>query len=264
MFVPGLVSITYRKQTAAEIIALCRQNGLQAVEWGGDVHVPPGEPQTATEVARQTCDAGLEVACYGSYYRVGVSEAEGLRFEAVLESAVALGAPSIRVWAGNQGSAETTPEQRATLVAETRRIADQAAQEGILIASEYHGGTLTDSLESTRNYLEAVHHPNFRTLWQPPNGRAPDDALATLQDVIGHLQHVHVFHWGPGGWKDRLSLADGQDVWRRYLTEIADQRTRLPEPDRKMYALLEFVLGDRLEQLPTEAAALLRLLEALR
>ena len=102
----GLVSITFRKLNPREIVDLMTRTNLVGIEWGGDVHVPHGEIDVAREVAQMTRDAGLLVAAYGSYYRVGVSEADGLAFERVLESAMALGAPTVRVWAGNRGSAD--------------------------------------------------------------------------------------------------------------------------------------------------------------
>lgn len=52
--------------------------------------------------------AGLRVVAYGSYYHVGCQGQEGIpNFEDVLETALELGAPLIRVWAGNTGSHET-------------------------------------------------------------------------------------------------------------------------------------------------------------
>src|SRR5512137_1553394 len=113
MIKPGLLSITFRKHSPADIIALVRQAQLTSIEWGGDVHVPHGDLARAGEVARQTTDAGLQVSAYGSYYRLGQSETAGLPFEKVLETAVALGAPTIRVWAGTVGSQQADAQQRA-------------------------------------------------------------------------------------------------------------------------------------------------------
>ena len=78
----GLVSITFRKLSARAIIELVTRADLTGIEWGGDVHVPHGEINTAREIAQMTQAAGLLVAAYGSYYRVGVSEADGLAFDA--------------------------------------------------------------------------------------------------------------------------------------------------------------------------------------
>ena len=100
---PGLVSITFRGLTPQQIINGAVDAGVEGIEWGGDVHVPHGELATAREVAERTRDAGLAVSSYGSYYRFNESD---VQFSHVLATAVALGAPVIRVWAGRQGSAD--------------------------------------------------------------------------------------------------------------------------------------------------------------
>ena len=143
MFLPGLVSITFRQLSVEEIIALVTQAGLAAVEWGGDVHAPHGDETRARTVARLGADAGLDAAAYGSYYRVGHPETGP--FEAVLASAVALGAPQIRVWPGNQGSDSADEAYFQTVVEDSRRIADLAQAEGVGIVYEFHADTLTDT-----------------------------------------------------------------------------------------------------------------------
>ena len=55
-----------------------------------------GDLRRAKEVAQCTLDAGLSVVAYGSYYRFDEQE---LPFAKVLETAIALKAPLIRVWA---------------------------------------------------------------------------------------------------------------------------------------------------------------------
>src|SRR5688572_22964962 len=103
MLTSGLVSVTFRKLGPREIVQLASTAGLRGIEWGGDIHVPAGDLQTARAVRQISADAGLQVLAYGSYFRFQPGEA----FELVLETAVALGAPLIRIWAGNQPSAET-------------------------------------------------------------------------------------------------------------------------------------------------------------
>ena len=88
----GLTSVTFRQKSVEEIIALAAQAGLSGIEWGGDVHVAPGDAASAAETARKTREAGLAVLSYGSYYRGG----EGEDFAPILASARALGAPVIR------------------------------------------------------------------------------------------------------------------------------------------------------------------------
>jgi len=108
--VPGLVSITFREFTPEKIISLCQANNLHAIEWGGDIHVPHGDLDVARQVGDQTREAGLSVSAYGSYYRLASSEGPG--FSQVLASAVSLGSPVIRVWAGGRSSADADPSYR--------------------------------------------------------------------------------------------------------------------------------------------------------
>ena len=61
----GLVSVSFRNLTADAIIDLAAGCGLQCIEWGGDVHVPPGNISLAQAVGDATRAKGLEVACGG-------------------------------------------------------------------------------------------------------------------------------------------------------------------------------------------------------
>ena len=112
----GLVSITFRKLTPAEIIGLVTQTPLGSIEWGGDIHVPHGDVKRAAEVGRMTREAGLAVSAYGSYY----GETDGLVFDRVLDSAVALGAPVIRIWAGRKESAAAGPEDLERIIEDNK------------------------------------------------------------------------------------------------------------------------------------------------
>lgn len=249
----GLVSVTFRKRSPGEVIALVKQAGLRGIEWGGDAHVPPGELGRAREVRELTAEAGLAVAAYGSYYKAGQSEDDGLPFARVLETAAELGAPAVRVWAGAAGSETTGDDARWRVITDSRRIATEAARAGIRVSFEYHNGTLTDTNESASRLLVEADHPNLLMGWQPAVGRGAEECLEGLRAVRPRLGNVHVFHWGATP-DDRRPLAEGGTVWRRYLEEIA----RAPG-DR--YALLEFVAGDAPEAFLRDAGTLRLLLE---
>src|SRR6185312_7076115 len=96
-FRTGLVSISFRALTVARIAGLAAANRLETIEWGGDVHVPHGDLAAAREARKISADAGVGISAYGSYYRAGAPAGKSPAFEAVLASAVELGAPSIRV-----------------------------------------------------------------------------------------------------------------------------------------------------------------------
>jgi sugar phosphate isomerase/epimerase len=246
--IPGLVSITFRSLPPEEIIDLAAGAGLKTIEWGGDIHVPPGEGARAGEVGRRTRESGLSIAAYGSYYRLGFSEANGAPFAPVLESALALGAPTIRVWAGGKGSGETPPQERSAIIADALRIADLARASGLTISLEYHAGTLTDTRESVQRLMAETAHPALEFLWQPAHGERAEQGVARLRDVIPRLRHVHAFHWWPTA-SDRRPLAEGEERWRQYLDILRGAGKSVP-------CLLEFVRDDSREQFLDDAATL--------
>ena len=248
--ISGLVSITFRALSPQEVIELAVSTGLKAIEWGGDIHVPHGDVTRAEEVRELTHNAGLLVAAYGSYYRLGEGETSGLPFERVLASATALGAPNIRVWAGGKGSGEVTAHERQAIIDDAFRVADLAQEKGISVGLEYHGGTLTDSRVSVRHLLDELSHPNLNFLWQPANGETVEQSVERLQDVLPRIHHAHVFHWWPSA-AERRPLAEGEDRWLTYLKIIQSTGKNMP-------CLLEFVRDDSPDQFRQDAATLLR------
>jgi 3-dehydroshikimate dehydratase len=246
----GLCSVTLRARPADEVVAIAAAAGLEAIEWGADTHVPPGAVGTAESVRAATEAAGLRVASYGSYYRAGHDDPDG--FEAVLESARALGAPRVRVWAGATASADATPVERVAVVSATRQAADRAAADGIEVGLEFHGGTLTDDVDSALALLDAVAGARVATYWQPPEGLPGDAALAGLRRLLERVTAVHVFSWWPG--QERRRLAERESLWRGAFELLAAGRSPVD-------ALLEFVPGDDPALVPGEARTLRELVK---
>lgn len=244
----GLVSITFRKLLPKEIVDLTNEADLDGIEWGGDIHAPPGDLEKAAEIRQLTVSAGLKVLAYGSYYRTEPSNHPERDFAPVLDTASELGAPLIRVWAGKLGSRDLTPEGRQALVSQSRKIADMAREREIVLASEYHGGTATDTPESAEKFIEEVNHPNYRTLWQPHVGAPFDSALQSLRDILPHVENVHVFHWWPTP-ADRHPLEEGQSRWIGYFEALKSS-------GRDHACLLEFVKGDHPGQFLEDAKVL--------
>jgi 3-dehydroshikimate dehydratase len=247
----GLVSISFRKLSAREVVALVARAGLQGIEWGGDVHVPHGDAGIAREVAAMTRDAGLTVAAYGSYYRAGEpATGDNPDFGAVLNSAVRLGAPTIRVWSGRRPSLTADNAYRGIVLADLRRIGALAAAHGIVVTCEHHSHTLTDSPAAARALYAALQGGNVEAYWQPATELSGAENIASLKDLLARLVNLHVFHWVMAdGRRERCPLAAGRADWERYL--------RLAEgTGRSHWALLEFVKDDRPEQFIDDATTL--------
>ena len=251
MFKNGLVSISFRKFSPEKIAQLCAKAGLDGIEWGGDVHAPHGDLKTAATVRKITADAGLHVAAYGSYYRAGVSEQAGLAFEDVLASAVELKTPTIRVWAGGQGSAEAGEAGRLNVIGDLRRIDGMARKAGISVSLEFHGGTLTDTNASAIRLMDELSGTNVCFYWQPPVNQPFEYCRAGLSAMLPRLTNIHAFHWIN---TERRPLAEGIPNWKKYLeTAAADGKDH--------YVMLEFILEDSETQFYADAAILKELTE---
>ena len=250
MFKAGLVSVTFRELSPRQIVDMVVSAGLAGIEWGGDVHVPHGELNTAHRVADMTLSAGLETAAYGSYYRAAASEGAGITFASVLETAIALDTRLIRVWAGNSGSTDTDAATRVKVVDDLRRIGEMAGTHGIAIACEYHTHTLTDTSDSAVQLMQATGHDNVGLYWQPPSAISRDDCTESLRAALPYLRNLHVFQQAfANGKLDRRPLSEGTDLWREYLL-----LARTAGGDR--WAMLEFVRDDTPEQFLDDAATL--------
>lgn len=251
MLTPGLVSVSFRPLAGEEIIRLAKETGLAAVEWGGDVHVPAGDTARAKEIRKATEEAGLTVAAYGSYYKLGTHDDPEEAFRQVLSCAVALGAPVVRIWAGTTPSAAITEEARAALTAEARLAADAAAAHGLTVTFECHRHTLTDDWRSSLRLLEEIGKDNVKMYWQPNEDLTFEQNLQALTALLPQVVNLHVFHWPRPDV--RLPLREGADRWKEYL--------RIAASDGKdRCCLLEFMPDDDPATLPTEAALLRKLL----
>jgi hypothetical protein len=231
-----------------QVLEVVASSGLACVEWGGDVHVPPGDTKAAAVARAVGLDMGVRVASYGSYFRAGPHDVDD--FASVLATAVALGAPRVRIWAGDAGSTTASADERRYVAAVARAVADQASDAGIQLAFEYHGGTLTDSAASTLSLLSDVGHPGVRTYWQPGVGVPDAEAVRSLEQVLPWVAAVHVFSWWP--CDERLPLQAREPLWRSVFDVL---RTTGQPYD----ALLEFVRDDDATQVGTDATVLARL-----
>lgn len=249
MIQAGLASVTFRRFSPAEVVKVAERAGLRGVEWAGDTHVLPGAIREAIRVREMTMNAGLQVVSYGSYYVAGDDRATPTTFERVLDTAVALGAPNIRVWAGRVDGSCATDLQKRAVVDDLRRICDLAGKCEVRISTEFHSETLSSTAEQTCWLLEQVARPNFRTYWQPATTKSFSECLDELEKLSPRLENLHVFHW-LGAKQERRLLSEAASVWKRYLA-LATARA-----SDCRFALLEFVEGDSLDALWSDARTL--------
>jgi 3-dehydroshikimate dehydratase len=250
---PGLCSVTFRDLDPEAVIDIAAGAALTGIEWGADVHLPPGDLARAGQLRERCADHALTCPSYGSYYYPGRSDAAELA--PTLATAGALGASTVRVWAAGDPRPNHWDRNKAVIdaLAET---CDRAAELGLDIAMEFHPGTLTETARSTREVLAEVDRANLRTYWQPTPGATHLHALTELDPVLHDVRHLHVFSWEAD--RARLPLAAHETLWRKAFEKIAAR------PDGQLvYAYLEFVENDAPEALARDAKTLHALLGAL-
>lgn len=252
MIVPGIVSVTFRKHTAEEIIAFASDASLKAIEWGADVHAKIDEPDRIAEVGKLTSSAGIMPISFGSYYWVCADSVVD-EFSSVITAAKSMGASNIRAWAGKKGSALTDRDEFEMIVANIARCCDMAAESGLTVSFEYHPNTLTDCHESAVRLAKAVARDNFRLYWQPDFTKNDAENLAALDAVLPWISNVHVFSW-EGAGAARYPLSHSRELFKA----CAD---RLKKLDGHHGMLLEFVKGDLPEQMAEDARELLDIIK---
>lgn len=254
MIRPGLCSVTFRALAVGDVVRAAADAGLECIEWAGDVHVPAGDARAAEDARLATEQAGLAVASYGSYLAFEGTQEEFEKEAAdVLDAARELGAPRIRVWAGRSASMDVSAPERERIVARIRDVADRARADGIELGLEFHGGTLTDDIDSALRLLEEVDRETVRSYWQPHQDMEARAAIGTLRRVLPAASTIHVFSWWPD--HQRHPLAARADLWREAFAVLAAEGS-----DRD--ALLEFIPGDDPSLLPREAGTLRSLIAA--
>ena len=254
---PGLCSVTFRGRPVPEVVEVAAAAGLSAIEWGGDVHVPHGDLRAAADAAARSRAAGLSVVSYGSYLCCDATSARRGRptpeTSAVLDTAEALGAPWVRVWCPFGVEPGAGPAEVDGVASALQVVAVAAAERGLGVYLEFHGGTLTADVASAVSLLGRVGSPEVACAWQAPYW-APEPLAAEVADLesLGPwLAHLHVYAWDADGtrqplaqesdrWPARLAAAAGPEVGSALAPELAG---------RARVALLEFVADDDPEHL---------------
>ena len=157
MIVPGIVSATFKTRSVEDVLSITKKAGLAAIEWSENHHLPKGDLAFAERVSSLTKESGLEIAGYGSYYRLG----QGMDIRPSIDTALALGTNNVRIWAGGKASDDLERGERDSLLSELREAVSIAERNKVVLNLEWHKNTLTDKNQSGLDVLSSLSSPLY-------------------------------------------------------------------------------------------------------
>lgn len=212
----ALCTIAFRERLLEYSLDLAAGVGFEGVEiWGREPHISEEYDKNRVAAAgRMVQERGLEVAVFGSYFRMGAtSNDERLELKDVLQIAAGLGARVVRVWASDVGSDRADEATWARAIDEAGEAASRAAKMGLRLAVEMHSNTLCDTGASTKRFLEAVASDHLGANYQASSKPRAETALERLELVKPWVLHVHAQNYAPleagPDRMERVALADG-------------------------------------------------------
>ncbi|MGC9317915.1 MAG: sugar phosphate isomerase/epimerase family protein [Armatimonadota bacterium] len=123
---------------------------------------------------------------------------------------------------------EADQDERAQMVgqfvAQIRAAADHAAQQGITIALETHGGYTGDA-GACLAAMEQIDHPNVRIAFDPANFRFYNgaDPHERLDELVPFIAHTHYKdHVGPKGNPEFPPIGEGEVGYDQLLPRLVE------------------------------------------
>ena len=242
----GLVSVSFRKNSPREILEAMKEADLTHIEWGSDVHAPYKNKERLLELVALQKEFGIECSSYGTYFYIGETPVEELR--EYIAAAKTLGTGILRLWCGKKSGAEMTKAEREDFLAECRRTASIAEEEGVILCMECHRKSFTEHLDDALWLMHEVNSEHFRMYWQPFQWQGAEENLVYAEAIAPFTHHIHVFQWKN---EQKFSLNEGIEEWQGYLRKFAGPRT----------LLLEFMPDGLISTLSAEAEALRRIID---
>lgn len=183
----GLCSVTFRKNSAEEIVNIAKIAGVGYIEWGSDVHVKTLDD--AKKVKALCDEAEIKISSYGSYFNSAVYDES--KWKQVCEIAKCMGAEHIRIWLGKKNSQVTPENEYHRLVENTKIMCDIASQYGLLVCPECHDNTFNNNTDAILRFIGDLQKDNFRTYFQSRYFRMEYD-LDRIDRTFSYIKDVHV------------------------------------------------------------------------
>lgn len=149
---PALASRAFRHWTPHAAIGAAVELGLAGIEWS-ESHLTTQQIKSAIDLREETLDNGIAVSGFSS----GWLPARG-SFENVVDTALVLGAPTVRLSAATLGFSS----EGSGPYAEICRALDIASSAGVTISLAYRPA----EFEATLRIVRHLAHPSLRLYWR--------------------------------------------------------------------------------------------------
>ena len=251
----GLVTYNMAKDwDVSTIIENCAATGFEGVELrtthahNVEVELSASERE---EVRKQFEDSPIELAGLGSAFDYHSTDADEVRrniegTKAYAQLAADVGAPGVKV--RPNGLPEGVPIEKTLeqIGRSVRECGAFAADRGVQIRVEVHGGR-TSEIPHMRTIMEAADHENVFICWNSNQGEVENGSIANNFNLVKdwiQLVHINELHRKEYPWRELFTLLKEAGYSGYCLAEIAGSS----DPIRVMNyyrALWDALCGER-------------------
>jgi len=218
----GICSIIWKdRMDIFDVVKTAARVGAEGIEiWGQPPHIPDPENLDHVSRIREAMQAeGIAAPQYGSYTCAG-KEQFATDIGHTLAITARLGAPAFRMWAGPGDSQLLTADQWAATVADLQQACAMAADAGLLVTLERHGGTATNTIWGSRRVIEEVDSPALYVNYQVYDP-SPDTIAEEIRILGPHILNCHATNAKhAGGARVMTRLADGDTDWAALIRHL--------------------------------------------
>jgi len=171
-----------RSMTLEDFVDLCADYGLDGTELTSYYFPDPVTPEYLHRLRRRAFLSGLSVS--GTAIRNTFTHPPGERLNQEIahvqkwvDYAAEMGAPVIRIFAGDVQKGTTEVQARGWCIDAIRRCCDYAGKRGVILGLENHGGIVTTA-DQILSIVRAVDSEWFGVNWDSGNFPGPDPYAA--------------------------------------------------------------------------------------
>lgn len=238
-----MTSLTLKNENIINVVKIAKEAGIEGIEWGvSDTHMKLCDKKSAEEIKKASSEYAVEIFSLGSYCYMEEKE----ECDDALETAVLLGAPIIRIWAGKLPPCECDDEYRNKIISNTIYMADKAKKHNIVLGFEYHPWTLTETADDALALINDIGKDNVGLYWQPTNRISAEENVRDRNRVIPYfVGNIHIQNSIRDKYHEKLSLIE--DRLKLFFDDIKNEDYRV---------MIEFVKDGSIENLFDDARVL--------